>query len=94
MKTLDTFDFGSRGERKSSYDWDTILSGKIVVLVEGEDYICKKSTMTIMARNKAKKLGKKLRTGKDFEGNLIVQAVSAEGEAKPAAETRRRRKSS
>lgn len=81
MKTLDTFDFGSRSERKSSYDWDTILSGKIVVLVEGEDFTCKRSTMVIITRNKAKKLGKKLRTGQDFEGNLIVQVISADGEA-------------
>lgn len=84
MKTLDSFEFGAQVGR-SSYDWDKILSGDIVVLVEGDDYDCKPQTLKQRARQVAAKMGKKVRTGSDKEGNIVIQAYDMTAEEKEFA---------
>lgn len=84
MKTLDSFEFGAQVGR-SSYDWDQILSGDIVVLVEGDDYDCKPQTLKQRARQVAAKMGKKVRSGSDKEGNIVIQAYDMTAEEKAFA---------
>jgi len=73
MKTLDSFDFGSQSSR-GQYDWDSILDGDIHVFVEEKDYTCKTSTFISRARAVASKRGLSLKTAKDKDGNVVMQA--------------------
>ena len=64
-KVLRNFEFKQAvGRTGSSYDWDTILDGKIRQLTHGEEYDCKTGTIVMMARNRAKKRGLGVRTTK------------------------------
>ena len=73
MKTLESFDFG-RSVDRSTYDWDTILNGNVNVLEAGKDFTSKPGTLKMRARTVAKKLGLKVNTASDKEGNVIIQA--------------------
>ena len=73
MKTLESFDFG-RSVDRSTYDWDTILNGNVNVLEAGKDFTSKPQTLKMRARQVAKKLGLKVNTASDKEGNVIIQA--------------------
>lgn len=79
MKTLESFDFG-RSVDRSTYDWDSILNGEVNVLEAGKDFTCKAGTLKMRARAVAKKLGKKIRTGKDKDGNVVVQAYKPDAD--------------
>ncbi len=75
MKTLKNFEFRAPVSRTgASYDWATLLDGKIRQLTEGEDYSCKAATFCTLLRNHAKKAGVSVRTTK-VEGGLVIQAV-------------------
>lgn len=74
MKTLKRFDFPEAASAiKAIYDWDAILSGKIVQLEEGVDFKCKVQTICMMARNQAKKRGVTVKVAK-VEGGVVIQA--------------------
>ena len=74
MKTLESFDFGRSNVDRSTYDWDTILDGNINVLEKGKDFTSKPGTFKMRARQVAKKLGLKVNTASDKDGNIIIQA--------------------
>src|SRR5438132_7728295 len=87
MKTLKSFEFKSLADRKT-YDWDTILSGKIIQLEAGKDFECKPVTMATLCRSAARRRNLIVRTNvlKDGEGDaatvtgLVVQASPASKE--------------
>ncbi len=76
MKTLKSYEFQESGGGKATYDWDAILSGKIVLLEREKDYTCKDTTMQTLCRSAARRRGMVVKTGKDDAG-LVVQAVKA-----------------
>lgn len=80
MKTLETFDFGSAGVSRASYDWDTILDGNVHVMVKGEDFDCKPITLKSRARAVAQNMGVKVRTASDEDGNVVIQSYEAGAE--------------
>lgn len=80
MKTLESFDFGRSNVDRSTYDWDTILDGNINVLEKGKDFTSKPGTFKMRARQVAKKLGLKVNTASDKEGNIIVQAYKPDAD--------------
>ena len=93
MKTLESFDFGSRSSsRSSSYDWDAMLDGKVHVLEAGKDFTCKPATMKTRLRAVAKKKGLegvRVAWYDKVKGDLVVQALVKA----PEAEAPKRKKS-
>ncbi len=75
MKTLKKFEFKGGSDGRSSYDWDSILSGEIVQLEEGKDFTCKPQTLAMMARKQAKSKGMNVKIAK-IEDGLVIQAVA------------------
>ena len=67
--------FDSAGGKKAKYDWDVILGGGIVQLVQGDDFDCKASTFALQARSAAKRRGLKIRC-KTEKGTVTIQAYS------------------
>jgi hypothetical protein len=59
---------------RGKYDWNTILSGRIVQLVQGEDYDCKTSAFGVQVRTHAKKLGVGVRISIS-KSKIVVQAI-------------------
>ena len=76
MVILSSFDFGGS---KQSYPWAEWLDGQIRMLKAGDDFDCKPSTLTTLARNAAKRQGKVVQS-KVVEGGLVLQAVEASAE--------------
>ncbi len=72
-KTLKSFEFKAGVGAKSSYDWDTLLSGRILQLEAGKDYDCKDTTMATLIRNAAKRRGQTVQTNK-VEGGMVIKA--------------------
>lgn len=82
MKVLNSFEFRSPvGQSGPTYDWDTLLDGKIRKLEEGEDYHCKPSTFRMMISTQGRKRGVAVRVNK-VDGGLVVQAYPATPEQK------------
>lgn len=59
---------------KNKYDWNSILSGEIVMLEQGTDYDCKSTTFALQCRAAAKRKKVQVRI-KTESGRVIVQAV-------------------
>jgi hypothetical protein len=81
MKTLESFDFGSRAVSSKKYNWDEILSGEIVVLEAGKDFECKPGGIRLTVKKNAEKLGLKVRS-KVVDGNVVIQAFKPTEEEK------------
>lgn len=79
MKALKKFEFASANGR-NSHDWTKLLDGGIYQMDEGTDYNCKTNTMLTLARNAAKKAGKKVKTAKTETG-IVIQAVASDAPA-------------
>ncbi len=78
MKTLKSFDFGpSSGNTK--HDWDSILSGKLVMLEEGTDFTCTIGTFHGNAKSRAASRGQDLKI-KKVEGGIVLQAGPPDAE--------------
>ncbi|MEM2990169.1 MAG: hypothetical protein QXQ02_03190 [Halobacteria archaeon] len=73
MKVLTEYQFRTR--TRTTYDWNTILDGKIRLLESGKDFLCKPETFVIRARTIAKKHGMKLRASVSEKGDVVLQAV-------------------
>lgn len=63
---------GGGAKPYSSYDWDTILDGKVHKLEEGEDYLGKVSSFLSRARSLAKERGMRLRSSVLDNGKAVV----------------------
>ena len=90
MKTLESFDFGRSSDR-GTYDWDTILNGKINVLEAGKDFTCKPATIKMRARAVAKKKGLRVQVTSDKDGNVVIRAYKPEPSTVTSAPRRRRK---
>lgn len=62
---------------RTRWDWDLILSGKVVELVKGEDFDEGRDVNTVRGGliGTASTRGKKLRTHVTPEGNIVVECV-------------------
>jgi hypothetical protein len=76
MVILSSFDFGGS---KQSYPWAEWLDGQIRMLKAGDDFDCKPSTLTTLARNAAKRQGKVIQS-RLVDGGIVIQAVEASPE--------------
>jgi len=97
-KALENFTFSPR-TRSSSYDWDTILSGKLLQLNRGEDFghanadgtLKNVSTASVVAiaQIHAKNRGLKLRYEIVDDDTIVVQAVPIETETEIVPKARK-----
>jgi hypothetical protein len=76
MKVLKSFQFKTGVGKGGTYDWETLLDGKIRQMTEGEDYACKPQTVRMMAMKQGRKRGKVVHINK-VEGGLVIQAEDA-----------------
>lgn len=70
MEVLQSFDFKKNRGRKSHYEWDIILDGKILQLSSGKDFSCKPKSFVHLVTQKAKSLNKKVRVS--VKGDTVV----------------------
>jgi hypothetical protein len=81
-QVLDSYEFPETvAFGHSSYDWDTLLDGKIYQLKQGEDFECKMQTMALLTRKNAKKRGFKVRVSKKDDTTLVIQQVGVDENA-------------
>lgn len=86
MKTLDTFEFRGGHGGASKYPWETLLSGRIYQLTQGEDFDCGVITIASLYRTRAKRAGLVPYVSVDKKaGTVTVQAVDAEGNGETPA---------
>jgi hypothetical protein len=84
MKTLKSFEFTESTVGRAIYDWDKILSGKIIQLEEGKDYTVNSDTVRALAYSQAKRRSLKVKVAA-VEGGLVIQATPMTEEEKQAA---------
>lgn len=76
-KVLKKFEFkASTFGQASTYDWATLLDGKIYMLAEGEDYKCSTGSMMANITGAAAKAHKKVNVNRT-EGGIVMQAGAA-----------------
>lgn len=74
MQSLDSFEFSARNTRRSMYDYDTLLDGRIWKMTEGVDFDCKKSSMVFLIRKEAKRRNIEVKVANVPDG-IVLQAL-------------------
>ena len=74
MEILEKYEFGGRRGREKTYDYDTLLDGKIRRLVKGTDFTAKPESVKTTLATEAKKRGLKFHGQIEGDSALVVVA--------------------
>jgi hypothetical protein len=73
MKILKSFEFGESTVGRAIYEWDKILTGKIVQLEEGKDYTVNSDTVRALCYSQARRRGLRVKVAA-VENGLVIQS--------------------